>query len=77
MQADDVKAARLQLGMTQDQFADALGLVGGDRDRTVRNWEEGRRAIGGPAAQCIRYLLKFGPLPAPSTENGPAPAYKR
>jgi DNA-binding transcriptional regulator YiaG len=62
MTADEVKAARLQLGMTQPQFAAALGLVGEDAPRTVRNWETGRRAIGGPAAQCIRYLLKFGPL---------------
>jgi hypothetical protein len=54
-----------------------LGIAGKDAARTVRNWENGRRAISPPAAQCIRYLLKFGPLPAPSTENGPAPAYKR
>lgn len=62
MKPEDVKAARLQLGMTQPQFADALGLVGDDAVRTVRRWEAGERAIGGPAAQCIRYLLKFGPL---------------
>lgn len=62
MTRDDVKAARVTLGMTQQQFADALGLVGDDATRTVRNWESGRRAIGGPAAQCIRYLQKFGPL---------------
>lgn len=63
MKPEDVKAARVQLDMTQQQFADALGLVGVEAVRTVRNWESGRRAIGGPAAQCIRYLLKFGPLP--------------
>lgn len=62
MQPEDVKAARVTLGMTQPQFAEALGLVGDDAPRTVRNWESGRRTIGGPAAQCIRYLLKFGPL---------------
>jgi DNA-binding transcriptional regulator YiaG len=61
---DEVKAARLQLGMTQAQLAAALGLVGDDAVRTVRRWEAGDRAIGGPAAQCLRYLLKFGPLPA-------------
>jgi DNA-binding transcriptional regulator YiaG len=64
MEPDAVKAARVQLGMTQDQFAEALGLEGDDRTRTVRNWESGRRAIGGPAVQCLRYLLKFGPLDA-------------
>lgn len=62
MTPDDVKAARLQLGMTQAQLAHALGLVGDDAVRTVRRWESGDRAIGGPAAQCLRYLLKFGPL---------------
>lgn len=62
MTPDEVKAARLQLGMTQQQLADALGLVGDDAVRTVRRWEAGERAVGGPAAQCIRYLLKFGPL---------------
>jgi DNA-binding transcriptional regulator YiaG len=77
MLPDDVRAARQQLGLTQEQLANALGIAGKDAARTVRNWENGRRAISPPAAQCIRYLLKFGPLPAPSTENGPAPAYKR
>lgn len=62
MTPDEVKAARLALEMTQQQFATALGLVGADAVRTVRNWESGRRAIGGPAAQCIRYRLKFGAL---------------
>jgi DNA-binding transcriptional regulator YiaG len=61
---DEVKAVRLQLGMTQAQLAAAMGLVGDDAVRTVRRWEAGDRAIGGPAAQCLRYLLKFGPLPA-------------
>lgn len=69
MTPDDVKAARLQLGMTQAQFAAALGLVGDEAPRTVRNWESGRRAIGGPAAQCIRYLLKHGPLPSTETDE--------
>lgn len=62
MTAEEVKLARLHLGMTQSQLADALGLVGADATRTVRRWEAGERAIGGPAAQCLRYLLKFGPL---------------
>jgi DNA-binding transcriptional regulator YiaG len=62
MTCDQVKAARRQLGMTQAQMAAALGLVGDDAVRTVRRWEAGDRAIGGPAAQCLRYLLKFGPI---------------
>lgn len=62
MQPDDIRAARLQLGMTQEQLANALGIIGKDAARTVRNWENGRRTISPPAAQCIRYLLKFGPI---------------
>jgi DNA-binding transcriptional regulator YiaG len=62
MQPDEVKAARLQLGMTQQQLAHALGLTGDTAKDTVRQWESGRRPISGPAAQCLRYLLKFGAL---------------
>jgi DNA-binding transcriptional regulator YiaG len=60
--ADEVKAARLALGMTQDQAARAIGLEGATAKDTFRQWESGRRPISGTAAQCLRYLLKFGPL---------------
>lgn len=62
MTPEQVKDARLQLGMTQAQLAHALGLVGDTAKDTVRQWESGRRPISGPAAQCLRYLLKYGPL---------------
>lgn len=62
MTSDQVKAARQLLGMTQAQLAAALGLEGATAKDTVRQWESGRRPIGGPAAQCLRYLVKFGPL---------------
>jgi DNA-binding transcriptional regulator YiaG len=62
MQPGDLKAARLALDMTQAQLASALGLEGATAKDTVRQWESGRRPISGPAAQCLRYLLKFGRL---------------
>jgi DNA-binding transcriptional regulator YiaG len=62
MKPDEIKAARLQLGMTQAQLAAALGLDGATAKDTFRQWESGRRPISGTAAQCLRYLLKFGPL---------------
>lgn len=63
MTPDEVKAARIALGMTQDQVAHAIGLEGATAKDTWRQWENGRRPISGPAAQCLRYLVKFGPLP--------------
>lgn len=65
MEPNDVKDARQALGMTQQQLADALGLTGPYAKDTVRNWESGKRPISGPAATCIRYLLKFGLLDNP------------
>jgi DNA-binding transcriptional regulator YiaG len=52
----EVRAARLALGMTQDQLAAALRM-GGDGKRAVRRWEDGDRAISGPASVAIEALL--------------------
>ena len=37
---ESIKAKRQQLGLTQKDFADALGL-GKNGDRTIRRWENG------------------------------------
>jgi DNA-binding transcriptional regulator YiaG len=58
----EIKAIRDQLGMTQEQVARAIGLEGATAKDTFRQWENGRRPISGTAAQCLRYLLKFGTL---------------
>jgi len=41
----DVRAIRIRLGMTQEEFAAAFGVS----PATIRNWEQGRREAHGPA----------------------------
>ena len=40
--------------MTQDQFAEALGIS----VKTLRNWEQGRRDPSGPAMRLLRIAEK-------------------
>lgn len=68
MLPDEVKAARLQLGMTQAELGDAMGLTGEHAAAVVRSWEKGRRNITGPAAMLLRFLLRYGPLD--KSDNG-------
>ncbi|MBI4962656.1 MAG: helix-turn-helix domain-containing protein [Desulfomonile tiedjei] len=46
----DVKAVRSKLGVSQNEFAELLGIS----RRTLENWEQGRRTPKGPA----KVLLK-------------------
>jgi transcriptional regulator with XRE-family HTH domain len=57
MTAQEVRAARYALGMTQDQLANALRM-GGDGKRAVRRWEAGDRHISGPASVAIGFMLE-------------------
>jgi putative transcriptional regulator len=50
----DPRVIRARLGMTQDQFADALGIS----VKTLRNWEQGRRDPSGPAMRLLRIAEK-------------------
>ena len=61
----EVKAARLALGMTQAQLADALRLAG-DGKRTVRHWEteNGKHGISGPASVALELMLAIRELDA-------------
>jgi len=45
---------RARLGMTQDRFAEALGIS----VKTLRNWEQGRRDPSGPAMRLLRIAEK-------------------
>ncbi len=47
----EVRAIRLRIGMTQNKFAALIGVS----QRTIENWEQGRRHPTGPA----RALLKI------------------
>jgi putative transcriptional regulator len=46
----DPRATRTKLGMTQEEFAETLGIS----VKTLRNWEQGRRVPSGPAERLLR-----------------------
>ena len=51
---DDVVSLRSFVGMTQEQFAVALGIS----VHTLRNWEQGRRTPEGPALALLRIAAR-------------------
>lgn len=57
MTADEIKAIRASLGLTQGKFALALGVA----VSTVRTWEQGQRNPGEESARRIRALAS-GPM---------------
>ncbi|MBD2857949.1 helix-turn-helix domain-containing protein [Spongiibacter sp. KMU-158] len=50
--AIDVKALRNKLGLSQGKFARVLNVS----DDTVKNWEQGRRSVSGPAARLMQIV---------------------
>lgn len=52
VQAADVRAARLRLGMTQPAFAEYFGVA----LPTLRKWEQGARRPDGPARVLLRVI---------------------
>lgn len=48
----DVKTIRERLGLTQDRFAVLMGVS----NRTLQNWEQGRREPDGPAKALLRVV---------------------
>jgi putative transcriptional regulator len=50
----DPREIRAKLGMTQEEFADALGIS----VKTLRNWEQGRRDPSGPAMRLLRIAAR-------------------
>ena len=51
---EDVIALRRFVGLTQQQFADALGIS----VHTLRNWEQSRRSPEGPALALLRVAAR-------------------
>lgn len=51
---DDVVALRKFVGLTQEKFAEALGIS----VHTLRNWEQGRRWPEGPALALLRIAAR-------------------
>jgi putative transcriptional regulator len=52
--ATDVAALRRFAGLTQQEFAEALGIS----VHTLRNWEQGRRRPEGPALALLRVAAR-------------------
>ncbi len=50
----DVAALRRFIGLTQDRFAQAMGIS----VHTLRNWEQGRRHPEGPALALLRIAAR-------------------
>lgn len=51
---EDIAALRAFVGLTQAQFAAALGISA----RTLQNWEQGRRKPEGPALALLRIAAR-------------------
>lgn len=51
---EDVASLRRFIGLTQEQFATALGIS----VHTLRNWEQGRRTPEGPALALLRIAAR-------------------
>jgi DNA-binding transcriptional regulator YiaG len=51
---DDVVALRRFVGLSQTQFAEAMGIS----VHTLRNWEQGRRKPDGPAIGLLRIAAR-------------------
>jgi putative transcriptional regulator len=51
---DDIAALRAFVGLTQEDFAQALGIS----VHTLRNWEQGRRTPEGPAIALLRLAAR-------------------
>ena len=54
----DPRATRAKLDMTQEQFAETLGIS----VKTLHNWEQGRRAPSGPALRLLRLADRHADL---------------
>ena len=62
----DIAALRQFAGLTQEEFAEALGIS----VHTLRNWEQGRRSPEGPALALLRIAARH---PRVLRENLAAP----
>jgi len=51
---DDVAALRKFIGLTQTEFAQAMGIS----VHTLRNWEQGKRTPEGPAIALLRIAAR-------------------
>jgi len=52
----EIRAAREALGYSQTELAEALQMGPNGADR-IREWEQGKRPITGPASVAIRLMV--------------------
>lgn len=57
LQPEEIREARIRLGLTLRGMAEILLLSGANGNDRVMDWEEGRLPISGPASQAIRLWL--------------------
>jgi putative transcriptional regulator len=63
---EDVAALRRFVGLTQEQFALAMGIS----VHTLRNWEQGRRHPEGPAIALLRIAARHPRILRENLESG-------
>jgi putative transcriptional regulator len=62
---EDIAALRRFIGLTQKQFAPAMGIS----VHTLRNWEQGRRRPEGPAIALLRIVARHPRILRENIEN--------
>jgi putative transcriptional regulator len=62
---EDIAALRRFVGLTQAQFAHAMGIS----VHTLRNWEQGRRHPEGPAIALLRIAARHPRIIRENVEN--------
>ncbi len=62
---EDIAALRRFIGLTQEQFALAMGIS----VHTLRNWEQGRRRPEGPAIALLRIAARHPRILRENIEN--------
>ena len=62
---EDISALRRFVGLTQTQFARAMGIS----VHTLRNWEQGRRRPDGPAIALLRIAARHPRIIRENLEN--------
>jgi len=58
LSADELKDARMALGLSFLGMADALELTGRNRADVVREMEAGRRPISGPVSAAVKLMIE-------------------
>ncbi len=69
MTPEELRNARIHLGLSQAGLAAALGVAGGSR--TVGRWERGERAVPGVVGVAMALMLERQPEPAEPPRRGP------